>query len=460
MPDLLFSIKNLIDATNGICCNTITMAQTVNGIETDSRKDCSQALFVALRGYVFDGHQFLQKAIDSGATLLCVDREFYTSTPHCKLPLLIVDDTTAAYQDIARFHRRRLDIKVVAITGSSGKTSAKDILTSVLAEAYGDDCVYSTLENTNNHIGVPLNLLNLRSFHKVAIIEMGSNHRGEIEVLSRTAEPDIAIVTSIGSSHLEFFETLENVADEKASVFKYLSKSGTAVIPEFSDYKNILSAAAGSAQKIYFGKDIRGEYLGGNLQGSSFNLSFGDGDTSRVDWSIHGQYQMDNALAVVAAAVVLGVNHSTIIAGLSNSKLSGMRMRINTVDDIHWINDAYNANPDSMIAGLNWLYEFAEPSQLVLVLGDMLELGESSPENHLDVIRTAYRLFPETRIFTVGKAMADTVAKLDEAMIGNIIAFADSQSASVVINSSLQARDVVFLKGSRGIKLEVIEPVN
>jgi len=455
MTELVFSIDELCSATRGEIYNRPDSLINVEAILTDSRGDCSDALFIALRGDIFDGHSFLKQAYDAGSVLLCVDRAYYDSNSDSEFPLLVVEDTTRAYQDVARFHRRRLGTKIVAITGSSGKTSAKEIMHSVLVDEYGENHVYSTIANTNNHIGVPLNLLNLRANHKVAVIEMGSNHLGEIEALSRTAEPDIAIITSVGNCHLEFFKTVENVAHEKGSIFKHLVNGGAAIIPGNSEYRSILEKCAGDAKTLIVGEDVVGDYRGGTLFGGNFDLSFKNGEKAHVDWPIQGEHQMLNALSVVLAAEELGLSHATIVSGLSKSKLAGMRMRIREHSGVNWVNDAYNANPDSMIAGLAWLAEFVDQNSLILVLGDMLELGDVSNEKHLEVIKCARKTFPRARIFAVGPDMSKAVSELGDR---GIVPATDSLSAVELVRSAAQSGDIVYLKASRGIKLEQIEP--
>ena len=452
-----FTLDELVSATNGSLYNINSSLLGIYSIVTDSRSDCSNSLFLAIRGKQFDGHAFVDKAISSGASIVCVDSKFYNEAIDCSFPMLVVDDTTRAYQDLALFHRRRLEIKVIGITGSSGKTSTKDIMRSVMVEAYGEDGVYSTIANTNNHIGVPLNLLNLKEHHKVAIIEMGSNHCGEIEALSRTAEPDIAIVTSIGNCHMEFFETLANVAQEKGTIFKHLAKDGTAIIPAHSRFKSILAESVNCGKICYFGNATYGVYLGGDLFGSRFELCFSSGEKRNVKWRLHGEHQMRNALAVVAAAEELGLDCDTIVRGLSNCTLSGMRMRMREIDGVSWVNDAYNANPDSMIATLNWLYEFVNQDKIVLILGDMLELGKVSLEKHISVVSFACKKFPNSRIITVGGEMQKALNAVDPKVLKNVTHFDDSQSAIIPVRSVIKSGDIVFLKGSRGVMLEVIE---
>ena len=230
MSDILFTYDEMVEATGGEWFagrgGSQGRGRGVMSVSTSS-KDCRGALFVALKGERVDAHQFLSDAAGAGAAAVCVRRNFPVADLPAGVDALRVEDTLAAYQALARFHRRRLKgLKVVALTGSSGKTSTKDILRCVLAAGFGADAVHATEGNTNNHVGVPQNLLRLNGSHRLAIIEMGTNHPGEIAVLTSIAEPDIAIVVSIGHAHLEFFKDTNGVAREKGAIFGCLKRDG------------------------------------------------------------------------------------------------------------------------------------------------------------------------------------------------------------------------------------------
>lgn len=457
-----FTLDELQFATGGDWHRKISPSLIVSGIKTDSREDCRGVLFLALAGEKFDAHNFLTDVVNSGAAALCINQAAIDKiNPLWDIPVLVVPDTVTALQHLARHHKRRLNIKTIAVTGSMGKTSVKEIIRSILIASAGIDAVHATIGNTNNQIGVAQNLLMLNSGHLYAVIEMGTNHHGEIEPLSCCAEPDIAVVASIGPCHLEFLGDLNGVAREKSKIFSGLHQDGIAVIPESCPGMDILENAAGKFRQLRFGKssaDVKVDYLGGKLHGSTIKLSIPNHPTAQViDWKLSGAHQALNAAAAAAAAVALGISIDAIAAGLTSCTLPGMRMKISEINGITWINDAYNANPGSMIAAIAWLAEFAEPEKLVLVLGDMLELGESSAAEHCRVIKTAAYTFPNAVICLIGKQMSTAAKELKSRQ--DIIVCADSNAAKQQLMPLLKPGTTVFLKGSRGMHLETIEPV-
>ena len=427
-------------------------------IITDTREDCSGALFLALCGENFDAHNFLDAAVKSGAAALCIEKTFADKiNPAWNIPVLLVDDTLAAYQAIANSYKKRFkNLRSLAITGSMGKTSCKEIIRSILVAAVGEDAVYATKNNTNNQVGVPQNLLNLNSKHRFCVLEMGTNNFGEIEVLSRTLEPDVALINSIAPCHLEGLENLRGVAREKSKIFAALKPDGIAIIPMDCPEIDYLVKQTEKFRTMRFGMDVEVIYHGGNLHGSCIELVFKDsGKRIKLDWSLSGAHQASNAAAAATAALALGIDAETIAEGLRNCVLPGMRMKVARINDIDWINDAYNASPESVAAVLLWLKEFVKPEDLVLVLGDMLELGEVSSSQHEKVVAQAFELFPEATFIFVGAEM-DRAGRT--ANIPNRCFCRDSDMAKELIKPFLKAGKTVVLKGSRGMKLEKLWP--
>lgn len=469
METILFNYNELKTITKGDWLVPPRNKPGVRSVVTDSRKNCDNSLFIALEGENFDGHHFLKDAVKGGASILCMAKEYAKSvTVSPEIPVLVVDDTLKAYQNLAHFHRKRLkNSTVIALTGSNGKTSTKEILRTVLAAAFGEKYVYATKENTNNHIGVPQNLLNLNEKHRVAIIEMGTNHPGEIEVLSEIAEPDIGLITSIGPAHLEFFKDIKGVAREKAAIFAGFSKTSIAIIPSDSQCAEILESAANPYQILYFGSgkkaDLRIKYLGGNLEESKFELYWSKSKEKRtITWRLPGKHQAINASAAALAATALGIDTDIISDALKQcSVLPGMRMRIRENDGITWINDAYNANPDSMEAAISWLAELVKQSnsrhysRILIFLGDMLEMGRTGLCAHKKLLKFVRKKLPEAVLFAVGTIMSDAVKNSrDVSCVKN---FRNSEEAGKYIRGKLKKNDLVFLKGSRGMALEKIE---
>lgn len=443
----------------------------VNKVVTDSRKDCKGALFVALVGDTLDGHDYLENAISSGATALLISKPPKCSLP-TDFPVISTSDTLKAYQSLAFYHRKKMKSKVIGVTGSSGKTSTKEIIKTILVHAFGEDAVLATEGNTNNHIGVPQNLLKIKQHHRFAIIEMGTNHPGEIEVLAQTALPDISVISSIGNAHIEFLGSIEGVASEKSAIFAgYPDSSGqinipVAVFPASGPGTSILKKNSGP-ECYTFGtenSDLLFEYLGGNLRGSSFRLTYGNtanGElgtgkwSNAIQWPLHGAHQASNAAAAALTSLLSGVSESDIESAFKECVLPGMRMSITEKAGMIWINDAYNANPDSVRATLDWLAEFADFSKTKVILGDMLEIGNKAEFFHQQVLEYALHKLPGSQIFGVGPMMSEVISR-QSGLGSKIISYANSEKAAIEIKKKIQAGDMLFLKASRGIKLEKI----
>jgi UDP-N-acetylmuramoyl-tripeptide--D-alanyl-D-alanine ligase len=281
---------------------------------------------------------------------------------------------------------------------------------------------------------------------------MGMNHSGEILPLTLAARPDTAVINSIAPCHIEHLGSLEGIAIEKGTVFQGLSPEGTAVIPAGIPQTALLEKAAEGRKILYFGTaencDVRASYCGGKLEGSSFELTFKGVGTFSVNWHLSGRHQAVNASAAAAAAWSMGVSPETICAALPETLLPGMRSQITHLDGAVYINDAYNANPGSMRASFAWLKEFVSPEKLVLVLGEMRELGEYAANEHSAVLDEAIALFPAVRIITVGQYPERT----------GVLRFPTSAEAQAPLAGLVRNGDIVFAKGSRGIAVEKALP--
>ncbi|MFO7820440.1 MAG: UDP-N-acetylmuramoyl-tripeptide--D-alanyl-D-alanine ligase [Lentisphaeria bacterium] len=438
----------------------------VCGVCDDSRSVAAGMLFLAIRGANVDGHDFLEKAIEQSAAAVCVETGRLSDTrlkafnKH-PVPILEVPDTLAAYHALANAWRCSCrQTTVVGITGSSGKTSLRAILESIARVAFGDDKVLATEENTNNEFGVPRNLLRLTPGHKVAIIELGTNHPGEIARLAAMTQPDVGVITAIGRGHLEFFGSVDDVAREKADLLRALPPTGIAVIPDACPGIDVLQAAAGNRRTLRFGSTAEADFsvlYHGRRQGSTdYELTIKSklvNFPEVVAWPVGGQYQARNAAAAVAVARLLEIDPENIIEGLKKATLPGMRMRIERKYGCNWINDAYNANPDSMQAAVEWLAELTEnednPNNNVwLVLGDMLELGTAAPEEHEKLLLFAREKLPCAEIVAVGQQMSAVARKL------KLTGYKNVADAAKTILAQLTPGDWILLKGSRAMKLE------
>ncbi len=441
-----FMLSNLVESTNGTVINASSCE--IQSINTDSRKQTKNSLFLALEGDKFDGHKYIEDAIQNGAVAICINKTKQNLVEKLTIPVLLVDDTLLAYQNIAKHYRQSLkNLTIIGITGSAGKTSTKEILKSILEESFGENAVYATIANTNNHIGVPQNILNIGKNIKYAIIEMGTNHPNEIKVLADIATPDIAIITSIGHSHIENFGSVANIAKEKFDIFSNMNPANTAIIPD--DYIGLANfklniKTVGSECGSYCVN-----YKGSNLKSSSFEVISKKG-FHKIDWSIPGKHQAINATFAIAVAEALNISESKIKTGLQKAKLTGMRMKIIKSKDYTWINDAYNANPESVSTALNWLSEFIDETKTTLILGDMLELGSNSEKYHKKILKKAFELFPKIEVFCVGEIYGKVFAEFAKQ---NIQHYSNAESAKECLKKIPQ-NNLIFLKGSRGIKLE------
>lgn len=461
----LFTFQEIRDVCHGKLMNADqALNHTVDEVVSDTRAPMKKALFIALTGERFDAHDYLDDAIRKGAALLCVDRRKADKLPP-DAPAVLVDSTLAAYQALAGYHRRRFpNLKLVALTGSCGKTSTKEILRTIFEHAADTGEVLATQGNTNNQIGVPQNLLRLNAKHQYAVIEMGTNHPGEIEPIAKIAAPQTALIVSIGNCHLEFFINLDGVADEKSHIFLPETVRNAIYPQNCAGYETLKKAAAHIPWQYTFGEEpgasVRMIYNGGNLNGSSFELiETATGKRIEVNWNLTGRHQALNAAGAAAAALSFGIPLETIGKAIGSIQLPGYRMRKKQHGNALWINDAYNGNPDSMCAALSWLAEFADPQHLLLVLGDMGELGRDALKGHLRVLSFAFECLPGVRIAAVGPQMTEALMVLNlAANHPSAKTFLSARNAIQEVRRMVRPDDLVFLKGSRSTGLEIIEP--
>ena len=438
----------------------------VTGVTDDSRHVDSGALFVAIRGEEADGHDYVDGAVQAGAAALCVEQKT-ASEPQLRhtlrasgRPCLLVKDTLRAFQELALAHRLLFpDLVVVAVTGSSGKTSTKEMIAGVL-EAQWPDAVLRTQGNTNNHFGVPRNLLRLNPDHRAAVLELGSNHPGEIASLARLVQPSVGVVVSVGPAHLEFFGDLRGVAREKGSLYAELPGDGTAVLPTDGPQTALLRTLAGGRPAVSFGEaassDVRVEYEGWSGEGYRVTLTWRERRTSRpFTWGIGGAHQARNAASAAAVGEALGIDHDQTVAALSRCRLPHMRMAEEDIAGVHWVNDAYNSNPQSARAAMLWFRERTRDlsaDRSVLVLGDMLELGAAAPREHADLLSWAGEHFPGSPLVAVGPVMNGLASRQ------GIAGFEDADAAREYLADTVGAGAWVLVKASRGIRLERVLP--
>lgn len=416
-------------------------------ISTDSRSLPAGALFVALRGERFDGHEFAGAAAARGAGGLLVERPLPIDVPQ-----VVVSDTLRALTACARAHRRRFRNPVVAVTGSNGKTTTKEMIGAILGRK--GPCLI-TKGNLNNHIGVPLTLLDLRREHRHAVIEMGANHRGEIAHLASIAEPDIGLVTNAGAAHLEGFDSLDGVAAGKGELFAGLPPDGVAVINADDRYASLWRSTADGRRLLTFGveqpADFTARHIVTSIESSGprqqFDLVSPVGtETVRLD--LAGLHNLRNALGAAAAAHAAGADLSDIAAGLGAVRPVKGRLEFRrAINGALLVDDSYNANPASVRAGLDTFR--AVTGARWLVLGDMMELGSDADQLHAEIGRYAKEAGIE-RLLGFGPMSRFAV----DAFGPGGAWFEDIDDLIAEARRSLVPDVVVLVKGSRANRLE------
>ncbi|WP_317900184.1 UDP-N-acetylmuramoyl-tripeptide--D-alanyl-D-alanine ligase [Aurantibacillus circumpalustris] len=421
---------------------------------TDTRKLETDAMFFALKGSNFNANEFAQNAIEAGCSAAVVDDQKYVTNDK----VLVVEDVLLTLQQLANFHRRQFKIPFLAITGSNGKTTNKELIKTVLSKKYN---TLATIGNLNNHIGVPLTLLRVTEKHEFAIIEMGANHQGEIDALCKIAEPDYGLITNIGKAHLEGFGGIEGVKKGKSELYKFLKNSNAKAFINGDD--EVLFELAFENDKITYGTKKLYDLIGKdctNGDNVSFKMTtrYGDKDWNKhetIHTQIIGNYNFINCLASACVGNFFKVNDKQIkealeqyVPDMNRSQL--VKTKSNTI-----ILDAYNANPNSMKVAIENFATYKAENKLLL-LGDMYELGEYSIEEHQRIID----LLKEKKFKNV-ILVGEEFFKLSE---GNPIAigyknFRTTLECKDYLQKAKVSENTVLIKGSRGMKMEILQEV-
>jgi UDP-N-acetylmuramoyl-tripeptide--D-alanyl-D-alanine ligase len=458
MAPVEIPVSRVVDACDGAFARGDRDA-VFSSVSSDSRALSPGALFVAVPGERFDGHDFIAGAVAAGARGVLIARGRSLAVP-AGVTIVEVDDTVAALGQLARAHRLALrELRVVAITGSNGKTTTKDMLAAILTSAVGGDAVLKTEGNLNNHLGVPLTLLRLTSAHRFAVVEMGMSGLGEIAYLTELARPDVAVIVSIAGVHLEQLRTIENVAKAKAEIFAGLGPLGVAVYPAHEPLLRPYTAAL--AHAITFGPEGAGAAIGYDdvrpgPTGVSLRLHLA-GVTSKAGAAAHvpliGRHHASNAAAAAAAARALDVGEGSILDGLARVQPGKHRGQLLQLGGRTVFDDCYNAAPPSMRAALDALVELTPPGRRRLaVLGDMLELGPESPSLHAAI--GAYAAERVDELITIGKLAAHAHEAARPRLGPHALHAADDAAAAARVREASGAGDVILVKASRGMKLE------
>lgn len=427
--------------------NAETLASRVS---TDSRTLQPGDLFVPLRGENFDGHKFIQQAAERGAVGAMVEQSWNGNAPE-NFGLIRVSDTLVGYQTLAANYRTSLPLKVIAITGSNGKTSTKDFVAATLARKFR---VTKTEGNFNNHVGLPQTMLAANRADEIAVWEIGMNHPGEIAALAKLAAPDVAVITNVGIAHIEFMGSREAIAQEKGSLAEAVASNGTLILNAEDSFSESIAKRT-SAKIILAGIEngsVRATDITQHSTGSEFTILEG-AHRCRAQLPVPGIHMVQNAMLAVAAGRVFGLSLEECAVGLASTPLTKARLQIKEVDGIQFIDDSYNANPDSMKAALRTLVELDSDGRRIAVLGEMGELGAESERGHREVGEAAAALRID-ELIAVGKIGAAIAQAAKKAGLEKSVAVDLAKDAAELLEGSATPGDLVLIKGSRSARME------
>jgi UDP-N-acetylmuramoyl-tripeptide--D-alanyl-D-alanine ligase len=443
-----FTVDEVVNATGGELLSD--GSSVFAGVSIDSRTILEGEIFFALRGENFDGHDFVSEALLAGSGAVVESRP---DVLHEHKSLIKVKDTVRALQNLAHFMRLKRDIPIVAITGSNGKTTTKEMTYSILSRRYK---VLRNKGNLNNQIGLPLSLCGIRPSHEVAVLEMGMNSPGEIRRLCEIAVPTHGVITNIGSAHIGRLGSREAVREAKLELL-----AGLATVILNGDDSFLMEGARGFPGKIITFSIEKDSYIMAKdicptERGNRFNLVFSEGDTVPVTLNVHGKFNVYNSLAAAAVCFSLGMNILDIKESLEEYSSFPMRFEVISGGKITVINDSYNANPSSVREALNELVRMRTSGRLVAVLGDMSELGAFTGEEHRTVVRRASELGIEV-IVLVGEMMGEAAAEIissGRSRHALIHAFDRVDLLVENIGGILMEGDTVLVKGSRSMGMD------
>jgi UDP-N-acetylmuramoyl-tripeptide--D-alanyl-D-alanine ligase len=407
---------------------------------TDTRDIQPGAIFFALKGANFNGNQFAEQALQAGCSLVVIDEVEFKKDDH----YFLVEDVLTALQQLANHHRKQLKIPVIAITGTNGKTTSKELLNAVLSEKYK---VLATKGNLNNHIGVPLTLLNINNDHEIAIIEMGANHQGEIAMLCTIAEPDYGMITNIGKAHLEGFGGPEGVIKAKNELYQFIKQRQGKLFVNGDN--ELLKKLSEGIDRVTFGTSENVNFAGIFVESNPFvKLKY---NNTIISTQLVGKYNFENILAAACIGSYFKVSEQQIKTGLEKYVPSNNRSQVMQTKNNLLLLDAYNANPSSMNAAIENFAQMDQPNKMV-ILGDMLELGDESAKEHTAIVNLLKQK-NITNVLLVGNYFMEAGKILNAQTFANSAEVLDHLKQHPVKNTT------ILIKGSRGIKLEKVVEV-
>lgn len=457
-----FEVDEVLIATQGTLLSQGKTKGRFRDVQTDSRAVKPGDLFVALKGQNFDGHEFLWNAWKQGAKGVVIEKSGrsnlvrdWGNAKESPLAVVQVDNTLRAYQDLASFHRSRFSIPIVAITGSNGKTTTKEMVSRVLATRWR---ILQTQANFNNAIGVPKTLLRLNSRHQAAVIEMGVDQVGQTTRLCEMSRPTVGVVTNVGSDHLEFYGTMAHSVTSKAELLPWLPHDGAAILNADDRYFGQFLKKSKSPVVSFGAVDqanVRGTKPVWDGKRTTFHLWLPQRKRStRTSVRTMGLHNISNALAGAAVGHAMGFSPTEIVSGLERFRPAPMRSEIRRHGGVIYLYDCYNANPDSVKAGLDVLVELDPKRRTIAVLGDMLELGPKAKDFHQEIGRYAAKK-RVSHVIACG-AFGAMIEKGVQAVRSNVQVrvVEDAVDAGECVKALVKRGDIVLIKASRGAKME------
>ena len=432
--------------------------RTIDGFSIDTRSVQTGDLFFAIRGDRFDGHTFVAEAARKGASAAIVSSAGEVRAAAPELPLVVVDDSIAALQRLATYVRRESGTTVVAVTGSAGKSTTKEIAAEFLAARYR---VFRNKGNLNNHIGLPLSLLELRRKPDVAVVELGMNHAGEISALVKIADPNVRVWTNVAPAHLEFFGTVDAIADAKAEILER-ARSTDLLVANADDDRVMRHAGRFAGRVLTFGMDrvadVRAEQVRDlGVDGTAAHLRTPAGEVE-LETALPGTANLSNILAATAVALDLQVPLASIVERAAALKPVTRRGEVIRAGDLTIVDDSYNSNPKALARALEWIGRERRYTRRVAVIGEMLELGPASGELHRESGRQAAQAGID-HLIAVGGAPAKQIAEgaLEAGMPAGAVQYvADSRQAAEIAVALVRPGDLVLVKGSRGTRTDIV----
>ncbi len=453
------TVKEIALATKGELVNG-REETLILGISIDSRTVGKEELFIPLVGERFDGHSFLGDVLHRGTQcVLCERRKYGVELKNKDQCVILVEDTLRALQDLGKYYAGKFCIPIIGVTGSTGKTSTKDMIYAVLSKKYN---VIKNQGNFNNHIGLPLTIFQMEKEHEVAVLEMGMSNLGEIDLLAELVRPDIAVITNIGLSHIEHLGSQENIMKAKMEITNYFHKDSRLIVNGDDEYLSTLRQKEFEFDVIYIGVHGRYNYIADQIRdlgeyGSEFDLWI-DSNKYSFKLTVPGKHNIYNALMAIAIGIEMGVAVPLMQEALE--EFGGSKMRLNiltTKENIKIINDSYNASPDSMLAAISVLEKMVTDRKIAC-LGDMLEMGEYTEKGHYQVGVEITKGQNIDIIVTVGRSARHIARGAMEHgfQCDQIFLCENNDEAIKVLKAILKREDAILIKGSRGMKMEEI----